>query len=569
MMWISFYRKNPHRFVSDYLKINLRDFQKILLNAIFMNTNFMYLAARGQGKTFIMAIYCVVRCILFPGTKICICSKTREQAAETIMKIITDFVPKSPNLNNEIDWKGTSTKLSNARVNFKNGSWIAIVTANENSRHFRANVVFIDEFRMVDPIIVNTVVRKFLTAPREPDFLSDPKYKDRSDLVEKNSILFASSCWYKSHWSYQQAKDYFINMVNGKNYFICALPYQLSIKEKLYLREDLENEMSESAFSEVSFIMELCCLFYSDGDGSFFRYSDIEKNRNIHFPMLPKETSSLVSDKRIAIPPKQKGEIRNLSADIAMMASGKLKNNDATAIFINRMIPNSRGQFVSHIVYTECHEGLRTERQSLIIRQLFEEYDCDYITIDKGGYGFGVCDALLAPQYDQETGKYYPALSCCNNEELANRCTDSSAPKVIFAVSADAKFNGQCAKGLREAFRQGKVKLLASEVDARKAYLKELNGYNKLDVEDKVKIEMSYIHTTLLINELIKLETVPNGAYIKVREKSGMRKDRYSSLSYNIYVANQLERTKIKNKSNNKEDSLKIIFKTPQLTRRQ
>ncbi len=32
------------------------------------------------GKTFLSAIYCVVRCILYPGTKICIASGTRGQA---------------------------------------------------------------------------------------------------------------------------------------------------------------------------------------------------------------------------------------------------------------------------------------------------------------------------------------------------------------------------------------------------------------------------------------------------------------------------------------------------------
>ena len=45
---------------------------------------FMYLAARGQGKTFLTAIFCVVRCILFPKTKIVIASATRTQANEHI-----------------------------------------------------------------------------------------------------------------------------------------------------------------------------------------------------------------------------------------------------------------------------------------------------------------------------------------------------------------------------------------------------------------------------------------------------------------------------------------------------
>ena len=52
---------------------------------------------------------------------------------------------------------------------------------------------------------------------------------------------------------------------------------------------------------------------------------------------------------------------------------------------------------------------------------------------------------------------------------------------------------------------------------------------------------MPYIHTTLLIDELVKLQHDETNGKVKVYEKAGMRKDRYSSLSYNYYVALQIE----------------------------
>lgn len=49
-IWGSFYRANPQRFVKDYLGIELKLFQQILLYGM-MHFNFMtYIAARGQGK---------------------------------------------------------------------------------------------------------------------------------------------------------------------------------------------------------------------------------------------------------------------------------------------------------------------------------------------------------------------------------------------------------------------------------------------------------------------------------------------------------------------------------------
>lgn len=48
-IWASFYRANPQRFVTDYLGINLKLFQEILIYMMIHNHYFMYLASRGQG----------------------------------------------------------------------------------------------------------------------------------------------------------------------------------------------------------------------------------------------------------------------------------------------------------------------------------------------------------------------------------------------------------------------------------------------------------------------------------------------------------------------------------------
>ena len=67
----AYYRANPHRFVEEYLGIDyLKLFQKILLYAMMMNDGFFFIACRGIGKTYLVALFCVVRCILFPAQKL-------------------------------------------------------------------------------------------------------------------------------------------------------------------------------------------------------------------------------------------------------------------------------------------------------------------------------------------------------------------------------------------------------------------------------------------------------------------------------------------------------------------
>ena len=160
------------------------------------NNFFMYLAARGQGKTFLTALFCVVRCILFPKTKICVASATRSQANEVLLKITDDFMKNygwgSDNLKREITY--ASVGANKAVIEFANGSWIKVVTASDSGRGSRANILLVDEFRMVDLDTINTVLRRFLTAPRQPNYLNKPEY---AHLLERNKELYMSSAWLK------------------------------------------------------------------------------------------------------------------------------------------------------------------------------------------------------------------------------------------------------------------------------------------------------------------------------------------------------------------------------------
>lgn len=115
----------------------------------------------------------------------------------------------------------------------------------------------------------------------------------------------------------------------------------------------------------------------------------------------------------------------------------------------------------------------------------------------------------------------------------------------------------QCAVQLREGFKTGKIRLLSTEYDGEES-LVALKGFNSLTSSDKALFTLPYINTTLLINELINLKHEESGGFVKVYEKGGMRKDRYSSLSYNYWVACQLEKNIRKRSS--ESDSIKDIF---------
>lgn len=537
--WASFYRYNPQRFVKDYLNINLKLFQKILLYMMMCNNFFMYLAARGQGKTFLVGLFCVVRCILFPKTKICVASATRTQANEVLLKITDDFMKNygwgSENLRREITYAAVGN--NKAEIQFANGSWIKVVTASDSGRGARANILVIDEFRMVDLDTINTVLKRFLTAPRQPNYLNNPKYKH---LLERNKEIYMSSAWYKSHWSFDKAKAYVVNLLDEtKKYFICGLPYQISILEGLLSREQIEDEMSEMDFDATKFSMEMECLWFGDTDGAFFTFDDVSQCRKLKTAAYP---ASLIGNSRnLKIPDLVPNERRILSVDIALMASKK-QNNDASAIIINSAIPTNNDNYISNVIYMENHEGLNTDELALVVRRLFSMYKCTDLVVDTNGSGLGVFDALIQDMVDPATGEIYPALSCCNDKAMAERCKVDNAPKVIWSIKASASFNNEICILLRSGFQSGKINLLVSEFEAEEILKDKIKGYSKMPAFEQMQYKLPYIQTTLLVYELINLEYEVKGTNVKITEKSGMRKDRYSSLAYNYWVQCQLER---------------------------
>ena len=393
---------------------------------------------------------------------------------------------------------------------------------------------------MVDLNVINLVLKKFLTASRSPGYLNKKEYEH---LKERNKELYLSSAWFKSHWSFEKLKDYAANLVRDtRKFFVCGLPYQIAIKEGLLMREQLEDEMSERDWTEFAHNMEMCAIWFSDADGAFYSFDNISKTRKIRYPMIPNNIVSKISDKRIRVQPITENERRILSVDIALMASKK-RDNDATSIFVNQLIPSSSksNRYVNNIIYTENHEGLLTDQLALIVRRMYYEFECTDLVIDSKGVGHGVLEALFKEIYDPISGVTYEALSVRNNDELAERCLVVNAPKVIWAINnQNQQFNSDCAIGLREMFKQGRINLLISEFSADEE-LSEIRGYDSLSVEDKLRLQMPYINTKLLVEELINLSYTVKNSVIRVEEKSGARKDRYSSLSYNIWVSKQIE----------------------------
>lgn len=167
-------------------------------------------------------------------------------------------------------------------------------------------------------------------------------------------------------------------------------------------------------------------------------------------------------------------------------------------------------------------------------------------------------DAIIKPQVDPDTGEIYPALSCINDKDMASRCMIPEAEKVIWSVKANVRFNDLIATSLREGFKQGQINLLVSEYDCDEYLRENIKGYKNKSELEQLEYKHQYMETTLLVNELVNLQHKIEGGNVRIKERPGMRKDRYSSLAYNFWVMKQYE---LKLSSDYKEEQDEILFR--------
>lgn len=567
--WASFYRARPDIFAEEYLGITLKPFQKVLLYVMIHYNYTMFFASRGLGKTWLVALYCIVRCILFPGTKIIVASKTKAQAMTLVVEKIPELISQSTTGMIEREIEGSiKTSMNNAEPNvvFLNGSWIKIIASTQSARSKRANVLILDEFRMIDPDIYRNVLRRFLAVSRQPGFLKKPEYKNKKEYMERNQEIFLTSPYYKFNWSYARYSVFVKAMLQGRGYFVCGLPYQFAIKEGLTNAEQLIDEVQEEDIDSIGWTMEMDCLFFGESERAYFKTEELKEIEKIPYPIYNKEMENKIKNKAL-IPKKTADEIRVLSCDIALLG-GDANDSSVFTLIVGKKTKNGT-RYRRYVYNIETYQGLHPETQALIIRRLFDDFKCDYIVLDRQGNGISVYGYLCRRLFDNERKiEYTPFYSIneFNDPKLAAYHIEEEYEKKIYTVSASEEFNHDMALDLKDKIVNKRIELLMAKEEARELFQDE-PWFKKLTPEEKADFLMPYIQTSLLQTEMVLLERVEHPKYIKLREQPGKRKDRYTSLAMGNHFISLLEKD-LNKKEKNIDINKLFNFRKPKLYKR-
>lgn len=545
--WAAFYRCHPEIYARD-LGLHLYPYQEYILYEMFHNNYYAWYAARGLAKTFIAAVFCLLKMSLYPGVKIVVAAGVKAQA----MKIITEKMPlileQAPILKREISAVSSSSQSDTPQLSYKNGSTLLIVASNDNARSNRANVLILDEFRLIDPKIYTTVLRRFLANARHPGFLDKPEYKDYP--MERNQEIFLTSAYFKSNWSYEKYRMFLKKMSEGKKYGVCVLPYQMGIYARLFSKEQMLDELSEGDRDPMAFSMEMEALFYGQSESAYFNFDLINGARKIEVPIYPSSAYRIASSfkKKIKKQPKHEGEIRALCIDVAVVGGTQ---NDASAFYLMQLIPDKRG-YLRKFVYGETRVGMNTVEQSMLIRRLYTDLECDYIVLDRANAGVAIYTNLTYPMYDKERGVEYESWTSMNEKEMQDLCSFENAKPVIYTISATPISNDAMARSVKDMLMQTppRITFLGGR-EEKQQFMESYPEIATLQSEEQAAFLLPFEETDCLVNEMVQLERRmenQNGRdLIKLVALGKKRKDRYTAIGYGNEFANYLERQNLLN----------------------
>lgn len=300
-----------------------------------------------------------------------------------------------------------------------------------------------------------------------------------------------------------------------------------------------------------------------ENSDAYFKLIMFDRTRNIKKAFYPQRKDNYNAKKNPYAIKKMDGEVRIVSADISTMR-GNL--NDNTIFTCTRCLPTSDG-YIREICYMESHNGENTYIQALRSKQLFYDFEADYFVLDSQNAGISIYDDLGLIIKDDDRGIEYPAWTIMytedrdksNYEELLNRTIVSNAEELIYTVSATAKLNNDIAVTMRDKLQKHMINFLINEMDAEDYLIKNNPDYSKFsdEVSERAWYLHPYIQVSSLVNECVGLSMSMVNGYIKLKEPTGARKDRYTSVSYmNYFVSTVLDPKIRKEDVDNNMDSI-------------
>jgi hypothetical protein len=582
--------RNPRYFGSScklLFGIELHPIQVSILQEFWYRPFPMFIASRGFGKSFLLALYCILKMTFNPGTKIVIVGAAFRQS-KIIFEYMETIWRNSPILRNIFNGNDDGPRRDVDRCTIRLGdSWAVAIPMGDGSkiRGLRAHIIIADEFASISPDIYETVVSGFAAVSASP--IQNVKEEAKKQAMREaglwneeleavqikkgNQAIIAgtadysfkhfASYWkrYKqiinSHGDKNKLEEIFKGEVpdsfNWKDYSIVRIPYELIPKGFM---DDKQVSRAKATIHTGIYNMEYAACFTEDSDG-FFRRSLIES-------CVVSDTRPItINDQSILFDIKLKGD-PNLKYVYGVDPASEKDNFSIVVLEVhpthNRIVyvwTTNRNNFKDRqktgLVNEYDFYGFCARK----IRNLMKSFPCERIGMDAQGGGVAIEEALHDPgKLEEGEIALWPVI------DAKPKPTDDQAGLHILELVqfARADWTAQANHGLRKDL-EDKVLLfprfdqisLALALDREGKDIMTDGLDNLYDCESQCILEIEELKNELTTIVMTQTSTGPNArdrwdtpeVKLPNGKKGKLRKDRYSALLIANMLARQINRT--------------------------
>lgn len=569
--------------------IELHPIQVAILQEFWKRPFPMFIASRGFGKSFLMALYCVLKCTFSPGTKIVVVGAAFRQS-KIIFEYMETIWRNSPILRSIFNGNDDGPRRDVDRCTMRLGdSWTVAIPMGDGSkiRGLRAHIIIADEFASISPDIYETVVSGFAAVSASPiqNVKEQAKKKamidaglwneelEQLNIKMGNQAIISGTADYDfkhfaSYWKrykgiieskgdISKLQDIFKGDIpdnfNWKDYSIIRIPYELIPKGFM---DDKQISRAKATIHTGIYNMEYATCFVTDSEG-FFRRSLIES-------CVVSDTKPVtLNNKPIIFEASTQGN-PNLKYIYGIDPASE---QDNFSITILEMHPDH-----NRVVYcwtTNRHNFKERQKSGLVnehdfygfcsrkIRNLMKVFPCARIGIDAQGGGVAIEEALHDPS-KLEDGELliWPAIDSNKDKDT----DDQPGLHILELVQfAKADWTAQANHGLRKDL-EDKVLLFPKFDNLTLGLALDQEGKDILSTNLETPIYDSLSECIIEIEELknelttivmTQTSTGPNSrdrwdtpeVKLSNGRKGRLRKDRYSSLIIANMLARQINRT--------------------------
>ena len=302
---VNYWRSNPVAFLEDVLGASLLDYQAYCLSRMWTSQQSVLTFSRNGGKSTIIALYCMARCSLIPGTHAYIASSSGGQSIETFNKIVNltkraipSFTSLTDCFDNELKkahgGDGFVRDPSSHHFTLYNGSSVHTVNSNLDAmRGKRASVVIFDEAGVI-PDEAFAVLEPY--AAQNSSFQlsvnNDELEKATVPMPFPNQLIYASSASSTDSYFYKKYKEASIKSWAGDTRYFCAdinadviinaTKGGIKLAQPLLTQEHIESAMQRD---KAAAMREYMNVFSTEGgEQAIIKRSQIIKNS---YPYLP------------------------------------------------------------------------------------------------------------------------------------------------------------------------------------------------------------------------------------------------------------------------------------------